>query len=174
MKQALSQATRGRMHILELMKRELDAPRELSKRAPRIFHHRISTEKIGAVIGPGGKVIRGLCDRFGVSIDVDDDGVVTIKGDLSENAEQALEEIKMLTSEIEKGKVYKGRVVSITPYGAFIECLPGKEALLHISRIARERINQVSDVLSEGDTIEVKCTDIDEKGRAVLSRKELL
>ncbi|EKD27315.1 MAG: hypothetical protein ACD_79C00762G0003 [uncultured bacterium] len=174
MKQALKQATEGRLHILSEMDKALSSPRELSKNAPSIIHIKVPTEKIGFIIGPGGKNIRGLSEKFGVAIDITDDGIVTIQCDDSAKALLAKEEIQLSISEIEKDKVYKGIVKSITPFGAFVECLPGKEALLHISRISKDRINQVTDVLKEGDEIEVKCIDIDEKGRAVLSRKALL
>ncbi|MBN2144913.1 MAG: polyribonucleotide nucleotidyltransferase [Candidatus Aureabacteria bacterium] len=173
MQQALNQANQGRMHILDIMDQNLSAPKELSKNAPRIYNISIPQDKIGLVIGPGGKNIRGLTERYNVSIDINDEGTVSIQSEEVSNADACRQEIELMTSEIEAGKIYKGKVVSITNFGAFIECLPGKEALLHISRISHKRINKVSDVLSVGQTIEVKCIEIDEKGRAALSRKEL-
>jgi len=174
MKQALSQATEGRKHILGIMNKELPNARELSNNAPRIYSITIPKDKIGMIIGPGGKNIKRLSEAFGVQIDISDDGSVAIIGENSKLAKDAREDIKLMVSEIEKGVVYEGTVKSITTFGAFIECIPGKEALLHISRISNERVNQVTDVFKEGDKVQVKCIDIDDRGRAVLSRKELL
>jgi polyribonucleotide nucleotidyltransferase len=172
MGQALSQAREGRLHILDIMDKSLISPKELSKNAPRIYNITIPQDKIGLIIGPGGKNIRSLTERFNVTIDISDDGLVSIQSDDSANADACRTEIQLMTSDIEAGKIYQGRVTSITNFGAFVECLPGKEALLHISRISNKRINKVSDVLSVGQIIEVKCVEIDEKGRAALSRKE--
>lgn len=174
MKSALLQAKEGRNHILGIMEKSMPQPKELSSLAPRIIFLTIPQDKIGLIIGPGGKNIKSLCERFDVVIDINDDGNVSIKGEEAEKAEACKNEISLMTSEIEVDKVYKGIVKSIVQFGAFIECIPGKEALLHISRISNQRINKVEDVLTLGQAIEVKCIDIDEKGRPVLSRKDLL
>jgi len=172
MEQALEQAKVGRLHILDIMDQNLAAPKPLSSNAPRIYNMTIPQEKIGSVIGPGGKIIRALSEKYEVAIDITDDGTVSIQGENSEKANACLKEIELLTSEVEVGKVYPGKIKSIKDFGAFVECLPGKEGLLHISKIASHRINKVSDVLSVGQVIKVTCTEIDQRGRISLSHVE--
>ncbi|HAZ08669.1 MAG TPA: polyribonucleotide nucleotidyltransferase [Elusimicrobia bacterium] len=175
MKEALAQALRGRLFILDKMDAVLPEPRkELSQFAPRLFRITIPTDKIGALIGPGGKNIRRLIDTYGVQVDVEDDGSVFIAGVDPIGCEQAKAEVEALTLEAEVGKIYKGHVVSIKEFGAFIEIFPGKEGLLHVSQIDVKRVDRVSDVLKMGDEVEVKCLEIDENGKIRLSRKAVL
>jgi len=175
MKEALAQAKRGRLFILDKMDAILPEPRkELSQFAPRLFRIQIPTDKIGALIGPGGKNIRRLIDTYGVQVDVEDDGSVFIAGVDPIGCEQAKAEVQALTLEAEVGKIYKGHVVSIKEFGAFIEIFPGKEGLLHVSQIDVKRVNRVEDVLKMGDEVEVKCLEIDENGKIRLSRKAVL
>jgi len=134
----------------------------------------IPTDKIGALIGPGGKNIRRLIDTYGVQVDVEDDGSVFIAGVDPVGCDQARAEVEALTLEAEVGKIYKGHVVSIKEFGAFVEIFPGKEGLLHISQIDVKRVNRVEDVLKMGDEVEVKCLEIDENGKIRLSRKAVL
>ena len=147
---------------------------ELSPYAPRIISMKIDPDKIGTVIGPGGKTINRIIAETGVKIDIDDDGQVYIAAPDSDSAAAAQKEIELLTKEVEAGEIYTGKVTRIMNFGAFVEVLPGKEGLLHISKIAKERIDKVEDVLSVGDEVTVKVTDIDSQGRINLSRKELL
>jgi polyribonucleotide nucleotidyltransferase len=175
MKEALAQAKRGRLFILDKMDAVLPEPRkELSQFAPRLFRLQIPTDKIGALIGPGGKNIRRLIDTYGVQVDVEDDGSVFIAGVDPVGCQQARAEVEALTLEAEVGKIYKGHVVSIKEFGAFIEIFPGKEGLLHVSQIDVKRVNRVEDVLKIGDEVEVKCLEIDENGKIRLSRKAVL
>ncbi|PIR16279.1 MAG: polyribonucleotide nucleotidyltransferase [Deltaproteobacteria bacterium CG11_big_fil_rev_8_21_14_0_20_49_13] len=171
---ALSQALEGRLHILGKMLEALPVPREdISKWAPRIMAHKISPDKIGALIGPGGKNIRGITEETGVKIDVDEDGMVHIATNDSEAALRALQMVKELTAVAEVGKYYKGHVVKIMDFGAFVEVLPGQDGLLHISQIDNKRVNRVEDVLQEGDEVVVKLLEIDpSSGKMRLSRKE--
>jgi polyribonucleotide nucleotidyltransferase len=173
MEKALYQAMTGKNKILDEMEKSLKFPRALSPNAPRIYNIKVQQDKIGTVIGPGGKMIRSLTEKYGVTIDIAEDGMVSVQGEDSTKADSCLEEIAALTSEIEVGKVYKGTVKSIKDFGAFVECIPGKDGLLHISRISTQRINKVTDVLQMGQSIEVKCIGIDEKGRVVLSHVDL-
>lgn len=172
---ALKQAREGRMHIMKEMLEELDAPRpELSKWAPRILSMQVDPDKIRIIIGPGGKTINGIVERTGVKIDIDDDGLVYIAAPDMESAEKGLAEVELLIKEVEVGETYKGKVMRIMNFGAFIEVLPGKEGLLHISKMAKQRVEKVEDVMNIGDEVEVKVTEIDSQGRINLSRKELL
>jgi polyribonucleotide nucleotidyltransferase len=175
MKEALDQAKRGRLFILDKMDAVLPEPRkQLSQYAPRLYRLQIPVDKIGALIGPGGKNIRRLIDTYGVSVDVEDDGSVYIAGVDPLGCDQARAEVEALTLEAEVGKIYKGHVVSIKEFGAFVEIFPGKEGLLHISQIDTKRVARVEDVLKEGDEVEVKCLEVDSDGKIRLSRKAVL
>jgi polyribonucleotide nucleotidyltransferase len=171
-KQAFEQAREARHMILDKMAEAINAPRaELSKYAPRITTVRINPEKIGAVIGPGGKVIKGIVEATGCQIDIEDDGSVHIFSSEGPAAEKAVEMIKAITAEVEIGKIYRGKVVSIKEFGAFVEILPDKDGLLHISELADYRVKKVEDVVKMGDEVWVKVLDIDDKGRVRLSRR---
>jgi polyribonucleotide nucleotidyltransferase len=174
MTEALDRAKKARLFILDKMEEALPAPREeLSKFAPRIHHVKIPVDCIGAVIGPGGKMIREITEKTGATINIDDDGTVTIASIESEASDAAREIIKGLTALPEAGEIYTGTVKKIMNFGAFVEILPGKEGLLHISNIDKQRINKVEDVLSVGDEVQVKLLKI-ENGKYDLSRKALL
>jgi polyribonucleotide nucleotidyltransferase len=174
LEKALSQAKEGRMHILNEMMSEKSEPRaELSPWAPRIISLQIDPDKIRTVIGPGGKTINGIIDKTGVKIDIDDDGLVYIAAPDMESAEKGLNEIEMLIKEVEVGEVYNGKVVRIMNFGAFIEILPGKDGLLHISKMAKHRVEKVEDIMNIGDEVEVKVTEIDSQGRINLLRTQL-
>ena len=172
MKAALSQAKEGRMHILGLMKEALPAPRsEMSDLAPRMIKMKINPDKIRDVIGKGGAVIRSITEETGTTIDIDDDGNITIACTSSEAGEAAQKRIKDITAEVEVGKIYEGPVVKLADFGAFINILPGKDGLLHISQISHERVERVSDHLKEGQVVRVKVLEVDEKGKMKLSMK---
>jgi polyribonucleotide nucleotidyltransferase len=165
---ALLQAREGRAHILANMVETIAEPREaLSELAPRIITIKVPTDKIRDIIGPGGKMIRSITDATGASIDIDDDGTVYIAS-RDKGGEEALRRIQMLTREVEVGEVYNGSVVSIQPFGAFISLIPGKDGLLHISRIATGRIERVEDVLNVGDDVDVRVMEIDDRGKVSL------
>jgi polyribonucleotide nucleotidyltransferase len=171
---ALAQAKDGRMHILKIMNEAISTPKEnVSKYAPTLLSTKISTEKIGAVIGPGGKVIQKIQKEFSVEINIDEDGTVSIAGHDRQKAKEAKEYIKWLTAEPEVGKNYNGKVMKITDFGAFVEILPSIQGLLHISQVDLKRIDKVSDVLKEGEMVKVKLLSI-EGGKYSLSRKILL
>lgn len=175
LQQALGQAHEGRMFILGKMNEAIQTPRgELSPYAPRVIAIQISPDKIRDVIGPGGRVINKIIEETGVKIDIEQDGRVFISGSGSEGAEQARQQILNLTASVEVGKIYLGRVTRVEKYGAFIEVLPGKEGLAHVSQLDVNRVNQVEDVCNVGDRIEVKVTEIDSQGRINLSRKEVI
>ena len=177
LEKALEQARAGRMYIMSQMLEEIPAPREeMSKYAPRSISMRIDPDKIRIVIGPGGKTINRIVDETGVKIDIseDDPGLISIYSSDLEGAEAAKKEIELLTKEVEVGEVYEGKVQRIMNFGAFIEILPGKEGLLHISKMAKERVDKVEDVMNIGDIVKVKVTEIDSQNRINLSRKELL
>lgn len=175
MEEALEQARRGRLFILQKMKETLGAPREdLSPHAPRIYTMQIKQDKIRDVIGTGGKVIRGIIEQTGVKINIDDTGLVNIASPDEESARKAMDIIAGIVEEAELGKIYVGKVKRITDFGAFVEILPGTEGLLHISQISHKRIAKVSDELKEGDEVPVKVIEIDKLGRIRLSRKEAL
>jgi polyribonucleotide nucleotidyltransferase len=173
--QALDQAREGRMHILGKMLEILREPRaELSKYAPRITTIKVKPDQIRLIIGPGGKTIKGIIDQTGVAIDVEDDGTVNVASSDSDAVKKALDIIKGLTAEPEVGAVYKGTVQRITDFGAFIEILPGTDGLLHISEMAHTRVDRVTDVMKEGDEVEVKVLSVDRDGKIRLSRREIL
>ncbi|MGI6706903.1 MAG: polyribonucleotide nucleotidyltransferase [Clostridia bacterium] len=172
---ALEQAYKGRIHILNKMLEVIDKPRpELSPYAPKITAFSINPEKIRDVIGPGGKMINKIIDETGVKIDIEDDGRVHIYTHDSEAALKARKMIEAIAKDIEVGEVYLGKVVRIMPFGAFVELVPGKDGMVHISKLAKERVNRVEDVVNVGDEVLVKVIEIDKQGRINLSRKELL
>jgi len=175
MKQAIAQAREGRMHILNLMQQAISQPKpELSPMAPKMVMVMIPQDKIGALIGPGGKNIRKIIEESGAEVNVDDDGRVTITGVGAESVDKAKSMVEGTTQDVEVGKVYKGKVTRIMNFGAFVEVLPGKEGLVHISQLDTKRTEKVEDVVKEGDVIEVKCVEIDLQGRVNLSRKAVL
>jgi polyribonucleotide nucleotidyltransferase len=172
MQVALAQAKEGRMHILAEMQRAMDAPRgELSAFAPRMIKMKINPEKIRDVIGKGGAVIRALTEETGTQIDIEDDGTIIIASVDMEKGREAERRIRELTAEVEVGKIYDGTVLRLLDFGAIVQILPGRDGLLHISQIASERVNQVSDYLKEGQAVKVKVIEADEKGRVRLSMK---
>ncbi len=175
MREALYQAREGRLKILDVMEGTLtEARKELSDHAPRIITLKVKQDKIREIIGPGGKVIRGIVEQTGVKIDVKDDGTVTIASSDDSAAKKAIEIIQGITAEAEIGKIYKGTVRRIMDFGAFVEILPGTDGLVHISQLAPERVNRVTDILKEGDEVMVKVLDVDRQGKIKLSRKEAL
>ena len=175
MAEAIQRAREARTKILEIMRGTLDKPRtELSKYAPRIETIKINPEKIGALIGPGGKTIKGIVAETGAEINIEDDGSVHIYATTSESMARAKEIIGGMTREIEIGQTYQGRVVTTKEFGAFVEVFPGKDGLVHISELADFRVNRTEDVVKMGDMIWVKCIGIDDKGRVKLSRKAAL
>ena len=172
---ALKQAYEGRMHIMKEMLDELPAPREeMSPYAPRIISMHIDPDHIRTVIGPGGKTINRIIAETGVKIDIDDTGLVYIAAPDMQSAQAGVREIELLTKEPEPGEIYEGKVTRIMNFGAFIEILPGKEGLLHISKMAKHRVEKVEDEMNIGDIVKVKVTEIDSQNRINLSRKELL
>ncbi|MDE2310612.1 MAG: polyribonucleotide nucleotidyltransferase [Betaproteobacteria bacterium] len=175
MQVALSQAREGRMHILGIMKQAMPAVRaEVSAHAPRMIKIKIIPEKIRDVIGKGGAVIRALTEETGTTIDIDDEGNVTIASISSEGSMLAKKRIEDIVAEVEVGKTYEGPVVKLLDFGAIVNIMPGKDGLLHISQISNERINSVTDVLKEGQIVKVKVLEADEKGRLRLSMKALI
>jgi polyribonucleotide nucleotidyltransferase len=175
LEQALTQAKEGRMHIMAKMMEEISEPRkDLSPYAPRIITMQIDPDKIRTVIGPGGKTINRIIAETGVKIDIDDTGLIYIAAPDMETAKLGVAEIELLVKDVEVGEVYDGVVTRLMAFGAFIEILPGKEGLLHISKMAKERVEKVEDVMNVGDKVKVKVTEIDSQNRINLSRKELL
>ncbi len=175
MRQALAQAREARLHVLGKMAETIKAPRPvLSEYAPRFVTIRIRPEKIREIIGPGGKVIRGIQEKTGAKIDVEDDGKVTVFSSSSEKAQMAVDIIQDICREAELDRIYLGKVKSIKEFGAFVEIMQGTEGLLHISQIAEARIRAVGDVLTEGDEVLVKVIEIDANGKVRLSRKQAL
>jgi polyribonucleotide nucleotidyltransferase len=172
MQKALSQAKEGRMHILGEMNKVISAPREeMSQFAPRYLTLKIHPDKIRDVIGKGGATIRSITEQTGASVDIDDNGTVKIASVDREAGEQALKLIEQITAEVEVGMVYEGKVAKLMDFGAFVTILPGKDGLVHISQISDERVENVSDKLSEGDIVKVKVLEIDKQGRIRLSMK---
>jgi polyribonucleotide nucleotidyltransferase len=169
---ALIQAKEGRLHILEIMKQALPTTREdISEHAPRIIKIKINPEKIRDVIGKGGAVIRALTEETGTTIDIADDGTVMIACISAEGGELARKRIEDITAEVEVGRIYDGTVLKLLDFGAIVSVLPGKDGLLHISQIANERVNNVTDHLKEGQVVRVKVLEADDKGRLRLSMK---
>lgn len=172
MRIALDQAHAGRLHILSVMNQALNTPRkQLSSFAPQIFTFRINPDKIRDVIGKGGSVIRALTEETGTTIDIQDDGTVQIASQDKESGEEVRRRIEQITAEAEVGQIYEGKVVRITEFGAFVNFLPGKDGLVHISQISERRIENVSDELQEGQTVQVKVIEIDRQGRVRLSMR---
>jgi polyribonucleotide nucleotidyltransferase len=172
MAQALEQAREARLYVLDRMLSVIPEPRqEMSPHAPRITTLHINPDKIRDVIGPGGKVIRKIVEDTGAQIDVEDDGTVFVASADGEGARKAIEWIKSLTDEVEVGRVYRGKVVRIMPFGAFVEVLPNQDGLVHISKLTDHRVERVEEVVNVGDEIVVKATEIDSQGRLNLSRQ---
>lgn len=175
MQVALAQAKEARMHILgEMQGAMAEAKTEVSSFAPRLFTMKINPEKIRDVIGKGGSVIRALTEETGTQINIDEDGTITIASSDPAKAEEAKRRIEQITAEVEIGKVYEGPIVKLLDFGALVNLLPGKDGLLHISQIAHERVEKVTDYLSEGQIVKVKVMETDEKGRIKLSMKALI
>ena len=172
--EALAQAKEGRQHILREMLKTINQPGEMSQYAPRVEMIKINPKLIGAVIGPGGKMINQIIDETGAAIDIDDDGSVAVSSDNPEGLRRAIEWIQSLTKEIQVGEVYNGKVVRIMDFGAFVELVPGKDGLVHISELENSRVEKVTDVINVGDQVKVKVIKIDDQGRVNLSRKALL
>ena len=175
MSKALSQAKEGRMHILGIMEETLKVPRsEISQYAPKILTLKVDEDKIGAVIGTGGKTIKGIAEQTGAELNIDNDGTVTIYGKNAESATKAFDLVKSIVEEPEVGRIYQGTVKRIMDFGAFIEILPGKEGLCHISKLSRQRVNNVNDVLTMNQSIPVKLLEVDRMGRLNLSYVDAL
>ena len=174
LRRALEQAREGRLYILSKMLEVLPAPRPtLSVYAPRILSYHIDPEKIGKLIGPGGKTVRGLQEQFSVKIDIEEDGTVYISGE-GLNAEQALVEVQRMTEDVEIGKIYTGTVVRVEPYGAFVNIMPGVDGMVHISQLADYRVEKVEDVAKLGDELTAMVIDVDPGGKVRLSRQAVL
>ncbi|MGK5092531.1 polyribonucleotide nucleotidyltransferase [Deltaproteobacteria bacterium TL4] len=172
--QALEQAREGRLHILGIMNQHLNAPRiGLSRHAPRFVTHKIPKDKIGDVIGPGGKIIKGIVEKTGVKINIDDDGVVNISSRDHEAVDAALAIVQGLTRDVEIGATYTGPVKRVVEFGAFVELFPGTEGLVHISNLTEGRVKNVTDVVKEGDIITVKAMGLDRRGKLQLSMKDV-
>jgi polyribonucleotide nucleotidyltransferase len=175
LEESLEQARRGRLQILEIMRGAIAEPRpEISDYAPRVEVVQIPTDKIGLLIGPGGKTINALQDEYGVSISVENDGTVFVAGVDGVSVKSALSAINGMTKDVEPGDIYTGRVVKTTNFGAFVELMPGRDGLIHISRLApgRQRIDRVEDVVSEGDRVKVRVLEIDKQNRISLEKLE--
>jgi polyribonucleotide nucleotidyltransferase len=174
MEVALKQAKEGRLHILGEMGKAISAPRaELSEYAPRIIAIKINPERIRDVIGKGGATIRALTEETGCTIDIEDDGTVKIASADNVAAQEAVRRVKQLTADVEVGMIYEGKVAKLMDFGAFVTILPGKDGLVHISQISRERVENVGDKLKEGEVVRVKVLEVDKQGRIRLSIKAL-
>ena len=172
METALEQAKVGRLHILEEMNKVISTPRkEMSEHAPRIISFKIDPDKIRDVIGKGGTTIRAITEETGATIDVTDDGMIKIFSVDRAAGEDARKRIQLITADVEVGAVYEGKVARLMDFGAFVTILPGRDGLVHISQICEERVEKVSDKLSEGDTVKVKVLEVDKQGRVRLSMK---
>jgi polyribonucleotide nucleotidyltransferase len=170
LKKALEQARKGRMHILDIMGKTISAPAsEISEYAPKVVSVKVDQDKIGAIIGPGGKNIKSMSEKYEVQINVEEDGIVTVYGKNGKAAYEARDAILSMIENPEVGKIYDGTVKRIMDFGAFIEIIPGKEGLCHISRMAKERVEQVTDIVHEGDKVKVKLMEIDHLGRLNLA-----
>jgi polyribonucleotide nucleotidyltransferase len=175
MVKALSQAKDARLHILDKMHEVIGTAREeVSRYAPRIITFKISTDKIRDLIGPGGKVIKSIQEAWNVQMNIEDDGTVTVAGSDPEALDNAVKIAKSLTEKVEEGKIYRGIVKRIADFGAFVEILPGTDGLVHISQLSEERVNRVTDVVREGDEIDVKVLEVDRMGKIRLSLKEAI
>jgi polyribonucleotide nucleotidyltransferase len=172
MEGALAQAREGRLHILDRMEQVIAAPRqEMSDYAPRIISFKINPEKIRDVIGKGGATIRAITEETGTTIDITDDGTVRIASVDSAAGAEARRRVEQIAADVQVGMIYEGRVAKLMDFGAFVTILPGKDGLLHISQISHERVQNVSDQLSEGDVVRVKVLEVDKQGRIRLSMK---
>jgi len=172
MEAALTQAQAGRVHILGEMNKVISSHREeMSEHAPRIISIKIDPDKIRDVIGKGGATIRQITEETGTTIDITDDGMVKIASVDSAAGNEALKRVEAITADVEVGAIYEGKVQKLMDFGAFVNILPGKDGLVHISQISEERVENVSDKLSEGDTVKVKVLEIDKQGRVRLSMK---
>jgi polyribonucleotide nucleotidyltransferase len=175
LRDALAQAREGRFFILDKMDAVITGPRaEISRYAPRITTIKIHPDRIRDVIGPGGKIIRKITEETKTTINIEDDGSINIGSTNAENTQKAIDWIRSLTREVEAGEIYTGKVTRILPFGAFVEILPGKEGLVHISELANYRVPSVEDVVKIGDELQVLVTEIDRQGRINLSRRALL
>jgi len=175
MMKALNQARAGRMHILNIMNQAIDHPRsDISPFAPKITTITIPTDKIREIIGPGGKIVKRIQEESGAKIEIEDDGTVRVIAVNTESAEIALARIKEITAEPEVGAIYEGEVRSILPFGAFVQIMPGRDGLLHISEIAHRRLERVEDELQVGDIVKVKVLEVNGDGKVRLSRKVLI
>jgi len=173
--EALEQAHVARIQILAVMKAAIAEPRKsLSQYAPRMNIFKIDPEKIGSIIGPGGKTIRGIQEKYGVKVDIQEDGTVFVSGVEGPSADRAMESIMGMTEDAEIGRIYTGKVTRIEPYGAFVEFLPGRDGLVHISQLSDHRIERIEDEVSIGDELMVMVTDIDPTGKVRLSRQAVL
>jgi polyribonucleotide nucleotidyltransferase len=171
MQVALAQAKDARLHILGIMEGSMSGVGEISAYAPRLYTIKINPEKIRDVIGKGGAVIRAITEETGTTIDIQDDGTITIASVSGEAADAAKKRISDITAEVEIGKIYEGTVLKLLDFGAIVSIMPGRDGLLHISQIANERVEKVSDKLKEGQQVRVKVLEADEKGRVRLSMK---
>jgi polyribonucleotide nucleotidyltransferase len=175
MKEALGRARSARLQILDVIDATLPAPREeMSPHAPRMTIINVHPDKLGAVIGQGGKTVRGMEEEFGVNIDIEDDGSIFVASTSGPAAEATIERIRALTEEPEIGQIYTGRVVRTTGFGAFVEFLPGTDGMVHISQLADHRVERVEDVAQVGDEIMVMVTDVQPDGKVRLSRRAVL
>jgi len=175
LEKALEQARQGRLYILDKMLEAIPEPRpEISPYAPKIIRMLVDPEKIREIIGPGGRTINKIISETGVKIDIEDDGRVFIAAPDKESGEKAVKIIEALTKEVEVGEIYLGKVLRITSFGAFVEIAPGKEGMIHISKLAHKRVEKVEDVVKIGDEVLVKVIEIDKQGRINLSRKDAL
>ncbi len=175
MREALEQAREGRLHILGKMREAIPAPeKQMSPHAPRIVTLQVPVDKIGEVIGPGGRVIKGIVEETKADVNIEDDGTVTISGSNQKSLDAAVDIVMSIIAEVEVGKIYRGTVKRVMEYGAFVEILRGKEGLVHISKLDHKKVNNVSDILKEGDVVNVKVLGIDKIGRIDLSRKDAL
>ena len=175
MREALEQAREGRLHILGKMKEAIPQPeKQMSPHAPRIVTLQVPIDKIGDVIGPGGRIIKGIVEETKADVNIDNDGTVTISGHNQKSLDSAVDIVMSIIAEVEVGKIYRGTVKRVMEYGAFVEILRGKEGLVHISKLDHKKVNNVSDILKEGDVVNVKVLGIDKIGRIDLSRKDAL
>ncbi|MCC6593501.1 MAG: polyribonucleotide nucleotidyltransferase, partial [Xanthomonadales bacterium] len=175
MKVALTQARDGRRHILGEMAKVIDAPRsEMSTYAPRLFTMKIHPDKIRDVIGKGGVTIRAITEETGTTIDIQDDGTITIASNNQAAADAARKRIEQITSDVEPGRIYEGKVAKLMDFGAFVTILPGRDGLVHVSQISNERVERVADKLKEGDIVRVQVREVDKQGRIRLSMKAVL
>jgi polyribonucleotide nucleotidyltransferase len=174
MEQALEQAKVGRIHILDEMNKVMPKPNDISPYAPRIMSIMINPEKIGALIGPGGKNIKKIIEDTTCEVNVDDDGLVTVAGENTVKCNEALDMVKALTFEPEVGMEFEGKVTRLMSFGAFVEFVPGREGMVHISELEWARVEKVEDVLKPGDQVRIKLIKIDDQGRLDFSRRALL